>query len=207
MKRDVIPQQWRTARRCAAGCVLAALAATAFAADYEAAGPVPASRYIPAGQLQGPEWKVAPQAINDGVFNNYTVESRFGKFPARGSTELGRRAKFYAITKAGERALAEKVESWRRLAELVDDMPDLAHLAIHWTGDEPAHLDPRSLLEHLTESRSHLATEVGTRPDLVTDPEGLVIRLTTRERITETGRELTRPWHDAIAAWRGAVAA
>ena len=93
MKRGVNSQRWRAAWRCAAGCALAVLGAAAFAADYEAAGPVQASRYLSAGQLQGPEWKVAPQAINDGVFNNYTVESRFGKFPARGSTALGRRVK------------------------------------------------------------------------------------------------------------------
>ena len=37
-------------------------------------------------------------------------------------TESNREAKFYALTKAGERALTEKVESWRRLAGLVDKL-------------------------------------------------------------------------------------
>ena len=37
-------------------------------------------------------------------------------------TENNREAKFYTLTKAGERALAEKVESWRRLAGLVDKL-------------------------------------------------------------------------------------
>jgi PadR family transcriptional regulator len=37
-------------------------------------------------------------------------------------TENNREAKFYALTKAGERALTEKVESWRRLAGLVDKL-------------------------------------------------------------------------------------
>ena len=37
-------------------------------------------------------------------------------------TENNREAKFYTLTKAGERALTEKVESWRRLAGLVDKL-------------------------------------------------------------------------------------
>ena len=37
-------------------------------------------------------------------------------------TENNREAKFYTLTKAGERALIEKVESWRRLAGLVDKL-------------------------------------------------------------------------------------
>jgi len=37
-------------------------------------------------------------------------------------TEHGREAKFYAITKAGTRGLAEETERWRRLAGLVDKL-------------------------------------------------------------------------------------
>jgi transcriptional regulator len=37
-------------------------------------------------------------------------------------TENNREAKFYTLTKAGARALTEKVESWRRLAGLVDKL-------------------------------------------------------------------------------------
>lgn len=37
-------------------------------------------------------------------------------------TENNREAKFYTLMKAGERALMEKVESWRRLAGLVDKL-------------------------------------------------------------------------------------
>ena len=37
-------------------------------------------------------------------------------------TENNREAKFYTLTKAGERALTEKAESWRRLAGLVDKL-------------------------------------------------------------------------------------
>jgi transcriptional regulator len=38
------------------------------------------------------------------------------------NTESNREAKFYSITKSGERALAEKVERWNRVAELVQKL-------------------------------------------------------------------------------------
>ena len=37
-------------------------------------------------------------------------------------TESNREAKFYAITKSGERGLVEQTERWRRLAGLVDKL-------------------------------------------------------------------------------------
>jgi transcriptional regulator len=37
-----------------------------------------------------------------------------------GKTESNREAKFYAITKAGEKALAQETLRWRRMAGLVD---------------------------------------------------------------------------------------
>lgn len=39
-----------------------------------------------------------------------------------GTTDANREAKFYAITRAGERALADHAERWRRLAGLVDKL-------------------------------------------------------------------------------------
>jgi PadR family transcriptional regulator, regulatory protein PadR len=39
-----------------------------------------------------------------------------------GKTESKREAKFYALTRAGERALPEQTERWRRLAGLVDKL-------------------------------------------------------------------------------------
>jgi transcriptional regulator len=38
------------------------------------------------------------------------------------TTESNREAKYYAITKAGERALGKQAERWRRLAGLVDKL-------------------------------------------------------------------------------------
>jgi transcriptional regulator len=37
-----------------------------------------------------------------------------------GKTENNREAKFYAITKAGQKALAEETERWRKMAGLVE---------------------------------------------------------------------------------------
>jgi transcriptional regulator len=41
---------------------------------------------------------------------------------AWGKTETNREAKFYSLTKAGERALQKEAEKWRRLAGLVDKL-------------------------------------------------------------------------------------
>src|SRR5437763_7353924 len=38
------------------------------------------------------------------------------------TTDKGREAKYYAITRAGARALAKQTDRWRRLAGLVDKM-------------------------------------------------------------------------------------
>lgn len=84
-----------------AGALVAAGAAAA--AGYEAAGPVPAAEYLPAAEMSGPEWKVLPEAVNDGVFNNYTVESRFGGFEARGRSAVAVRAKEVAALAELER--------------------------------------------------------------------------------------------------------
>ncbi len=39
-----------------------------------------------------------------------------------GKTESNREAKFYAITKAGQRALAEETRRWRRMSGLVEKL-------------------------------------------------------------------------------------
>ena len=39
-----------------------------------------------------------------------------------GKTESNREAKFYAITKAGAKALAEETQRWRRISGLVDKL-------------------------------------------------------------------------------------
>jgi PadR family transcriptional regulator, regulatory protein PadR len=37
-----------------------------------------------------------------------------------GRTESNREAKYYALTKAGQRALAEETQAWRRMSALVE---------------------------------------------------------------------------------------
>lgn len=64
------------------------------AADaFEPQGKVSAAVYLPADSLAGPEWKVTPEAENDGAFNTYVVQSRFGDFDARGGARVKVRAK------------------------------------------------------------------------------------------------------------------
>ena len=41
---------------------------------------------------------------------------------AWGKTETNREAKFYSLTKAGEKALQKEAEKWRRLSGLVDKL-------------------------------------------------------------------------------------
>src|ERR1044071_249186 len=41
---------------------------------------------------------------------------------AWGKTETNREAKFYTLTKSGEKALAEETRRWRRMSELVEKL-------------------------------------------------------------------------------------
>lgn len=75
------------------GTWVAAAPSPARAETYEQPGRVPAARYLPAAQMSGEEWRVAPEADNDGAFNTYVVESRFGSFPARGSASVALRGR------------------------------------------------------------------------------------------------------------------
>ncbi|MEM8960413.1 MAG: hypothetical protein AAGD38_02960 [Acidobacteriota bacterium] len=71
------------------GSLLALVSAVgASAPEYEATGSVAASDYLPSAMMQGTDWTVAADAINDGFDNTYRVESRFGTFEARGRAEV-----------------------------------------------------------------------------------------------------------------------
>ena len=65
-----------------------------------------------------------PLALNQGTLYPALVrlEQKGWIEGSWGKTENNREAKFYALTKAGEHALADKVESWRRLTGLVDKL-------------------------------------------------------------------------------------
>lgn len=52
----------------------------------------------------------------------YRMEQRGLLRSKWGRSELGRRAKFYALTPKGERRLAEDVDAWRRFSSLVTEV-------------------------------------------------------------------------------------
>jgi PadR family transcriptional regulator, regulatory protein PadR len=65
-----------------------------------------------------------PLALNQGTLYPALVrlEQKGWIKGTWGRTDSHREAKFYAITKAGTRALGEQTERWRRLAGLVDKL-------------------------------------------------------------------------------------
>jgi PadR family transcriptional regulator PadR len=65
-----------------------------------------------------------PLSLNQGTLYPALVrlEQRGWIKGAWGKTENNREAKFYTITRAGERELSKQAERWRRLAGLVDKL-------------------------------------------------------------------------------------
>ena len=65
-----------------------------------------------------------PLSLNQGTLYPALVrlEQKGWIKGAWGQTESHREAKFYTITKSGERALEKETEKWRRLAGLVDKL-------------------------------------------------------------------------------------
>ena len=65
-----------------------------------------------------------PLSLNQGTLYPALVrlEQKGWIKGAWGQTESHREAKFYAITKSGEKALEKETEKWRRLAGLVDKL-------------------------------------------------------------------------------------
>ena len=83
-------------RRFKSAAAVAAILVSAVAAAearYETAGTVAAEHYLPAGLMRGEEWRVEPQAVNDGFTNTYTVTSRFGRWEARGRIRVDQRVR------------------------------------------------------------------------------------------------------------------
>ena len=90
---------------CAAWIPCLALLAQAF----ETPGTFPAAKFLRPDELAGADWKVAPEATNDGLFNTYTVDSRFGSFQARGRGLLAVRVKEVEALAELERVSKSKV--------------------------------------------------------------------------------------------------
>jgi hypothetical protein len=98
-------------------------------------------------------------------------------------------------------------EPRRPLREVAAAMPPIAHIVVHWTGEEPSHLDPARLLEALGPLRRRVAVDVSTRIELEVSPGAAVVRMTTREQVTDTGRDLAEPWRTSLASWQTAARA
>jgi transcriptional regulator len=65
-----------------------------------------------------------PLSLNQGTLYPALVrlEQKGWIKGAWGKTETNREAKFYSLTRAGEKALLKEAEKWRRLAGLVDKL-------------------------------------------------------------------------------------
>src|SRR5215213_5804112 len=65
-----------------------------------------------------------PLSLNQGTLYPALVrlEQKGWIKGAWGKTESNREAKFYSLTRAGDRALVQQAERWRRLAGLVDKL-------------------------------------------------------------------------------------
>ena len=65
-----------------------------------------------------------PLSLNQGTLYPALVrlEQKGWIKGAWGKTETNREAKFYSLTKAGQKALLKEAEKWRRLAGLVDKL-------------------------------------------------------------------------------------
>src|SRR6187549_1665304 len=65
-----------------------------------------------------------PLSLNQGTLYPALVrmEQKGWIKGAWGKTDSNREAKFYSLTKAGEKALQKEAEKWRRLAGLVDKL-------------------------------------------------------------------------------------
>ena len=72
--------------------VLAAPGRPARADDaFENPGVLESARFLAPAELSGDGWNVAARATSDGMFNLYTVESRFGPLEARGRSHVALR--------------------------------------------------------------------------------------------------------------------
>ena len=93
----------------------------------------------------------------------------------------------------------------RPLRERVADAAPLAHVVVHWTGNEPRSLDSSLLVDAVLRHPDGTAAEVRTRADLVTDPGGVAARLIVRGPVTDSGFDLRSPWIDAVTSWLAAA--
>ena len=92
----------------------------------------------------------------------------------------------------------------RRLADVASDLPPLAHLVVHWTGDSTV-LDSAPFIRFLKSQAKTCRVDIAAKPGLVIESGGVIGRVTIRERMTATGFELCEPWRSLLAGWTNAV--
>lgn len=143
--------------------------------------------------------------VHDGVPLFTEVNPRF-----QGST----RASCQLSVERGEACLMlEHLAAWLRvekpeeadpLGARVREMPDLANIAVHWTGEEARTVDGSSLVSQMFQVMDSDVRFDSLVPHTVSsDPGSLVTRLTLRQRVTESGFELVHPLDQALRQWRG----
>jgi hypothetical protein len=92
----------------------------------------------------------------------------------------------------------------RPLREITASVPDFAHFVVHWSG-QPAFIDTTQLAAISSKQASQCRTDVAAKPSVLTEPGGVVARVTVRDRITSTGFDLVEPWNSMLRSWTGSL--
>lgn len=100
--------------------------------------------------------------------------------------------------------LGHDAPAGRPLREIAATVPAFAHLVIHWAG-QPAVIDSAKLVAASCALAAQCRTDVAAKPEVTTEPGGVVARITVRERITKTGFELVEPWRSSVESWTGTL--
>ncbi len=73
---------------CVGVCLLIFVSGTLQAAQYESSTVLRASEILPASLVKGPNHHVDERVVNDGFFNIYTINSRYGTVKAVSTAKL-----------------------------------------------------------------------------------------------------------------------
>jgi hypothetical protein len=103
--------------------------------------------------------------------------------------------------------LRKPAPSERPLRDRVKELPDLAHLVVHWTGPHAARLDPQPLISAMSRIRRGNWSDVLTNPKIITSRGASVARITVRDRLTTSGFDLSEPYRSTVDAWNRAALA
>src|SRR6185437_4938192 len=82
------------------------------------------------------------------------------------------------------------------LREQVRSAPAMAHVVVHWTGEEPATFDGEALLDCVWGWREVRRADLVCPSGLEVEPSATVARLTVDGQLTSGGFDLLGPWSD-----------